>query len=151
MVLSSYKNLKVSLVVLLLLKITWSLWAGSMTLVIFFFYSFQTTNYAFVNSCLDWSNALFANLPLSTLNPLQPVQNFVARLTYCCYKFTNLSPILQNLHLLIKLISKSFLLTIKFIIPLLPLTYLFTWPWGTYFAHLFSLILFFPFFFSHGR
>ncbi len=60
--------------------------------------SFETLMHAFISSRLDYCNSLFANLPASTLRPLQLVQNYAARLILRRSKFSHITPVLYELH-----------------------------------------------------
>jgi len=51
-----------------------------------------------VTSRLDFHNALLANLPMSTLRPLQLAQNVAARLVSGTRKSEHISPVLDSLH-----------------------------------------------------
>src|SRR5215475_63061 len=51
-----------------------------------------------VSSKLDFRNSLFAHLPISTIRPLQLVQNSLARAVYSSRKFDHVSPLLRSLH-----------------------------------------------------
>ena len=53
---------------------------------------------AFVLSRLDYCNALFAGLPVSTLAPLQRVQNAAARLVLGLKWYEHITPALKHLH-----------------------------------------------------
>ena len=57
-----------------------------------------TLTQALVTSRLDFQNALFINLPKSTLAPLQLAQNAAARLVSGAKKSDHISPILSSLH-----------------------------------------------------
>ena len=47
---------------------------------------------------LDFQNALLVNLPKSTVAPLQPAQNTVARLVLVTRELDHISPVLDYLH-----------------------------------------------------
>jgi len=51
-----------------------------------------------VSSKLDFCNSLYADLPISTIRPLQLVQNSLARAVYSSRKFDHVSPLLRSLH-----------------------------------------------------
>src|SRR5215475_8810577 len=51
-----------------------------------------------VSSKLDFCNSLYADLPMSTIRPLQVVQNSLARAVYSSRKFDHVSPLLRSLH-----------------------------------------------------
>ena len=60
--------------------------------------SFETLIHAFVTSKLDYCNSLFSNLPKSTLQPLQSIQNYAARLIFRRSLYDHVTPLLRELH-----------------------------------------------------
>nr|XP_049600686.1 radical S-adenosyl methionine domain-containing protein 1, mitochondrial isoform X1 [Syngnathus scovelli] len=58
----------------------------------------ETIIHAFITSRLDYCNALFSDLPKSSIKSLQLVQNAAARLLSRTRKFDHITPILANLH-----------------------------------------------------
>lgn len=78
--------------------------------------SFETIIHAFITSKLDYCNSLFMNLPSSTINRLQSIQNFAARLVLRKGKFCHITPLLKQLHWLPvrdRIVFKILLLTFK--------------------------------------
>jgi len=53
---------------------------------------------ALLMSMLDYCNSMLAGLPMSTLEPLQRVQNAAARLVLCLGRFDHVTPSLIQLH-----------------------------------------------------
>ena len=58
----------------------------------------KTLIHSVVTSRLDYSNALYTNLPKYQVNKLQRVQNTAARLVCNVSKYDHISPILKSLH-----------------------------------------------------
>ena len=76
--------------------------------------SFETLVHAFVSSKLDYCNSLFINLPNSTINGLQAIQNYAARLVLRQGRFCHITPLLKKLHWLLvkdRISFKTLLLT----------------------------------------
>ena len=65
---------------------------------------------------LDYCNSLFINLPSSSLNHLQCIQNFAARLLLRQSRYSHATPLLKHLHWLPvqdRVVFKLMLLTYK--------------------------------------
>lgn len=60
--------------------------------------SFEILIHAFISSKLDYCNSLFINLPNCTLNSLQAIQNYAARLVLKQGRFCHITPLLESLH-----------------------------------------------------
>ncbi len=78
--------------------------------------------HAFMNSRLDYCNALLGGCPASSINKLQIVQNAAARVLTRSRKYYHITPILQSLHCPIKfhIIYKILLLAYKALNDLAP-------------------------------
>ncbi len=50
------------------------------------------------NSRLDTCNSILAGAPVSTVRPLQPIQNTATRLVFNLPKFSHTTPLLHSLH-----------------------------------------------------
>ena len=78
--------------------------------------SFETLIHAFISSKLDYCNSLFVNLPKRSINDLQAIQNYAARLVLKQGRYCHITPLLKYLHWL-KVIDridfKLLLLTFK--------------------------------------
>ena len=61
-------------------------------------YSTQLLVHAMVISQLDYCNSLLASLPACVIQPLQLIQNAVARLVFNLPKFSHITPLLRSLH-----------------------------------------------------
>ena len=55
---------------------------------------------ALVISCLDYCNSLLAGLPASAIKPLQRIQNTAARLMFNLPKFSHVTPLFRDHHML---------------------------------------------------
>ena len=60
--------------------------------------SFECLIHAFISSKLDYCNSLFINLPSSSINLLQSIQNFAARLILRKGRYCHITPLLKQLH-----------------------------------------------------
>lgn len=83
--------------------------------------------HALVTSRLDFQNALLANLPQSTLRPLQLAQNSAARLITGAKKRDHITPVLRHLHWLPvpkRIMYKLIILTYKVVHDISPPRYL---------------------------
>lgn len=59
---------------------------------------FQTVVHALVITKLDYCNSLFANLPAKSIQKLQSIQNFAARLIRRRNRSSHVTPLLRDLH-----------------------------------------------------
>ena len=77
---------------------------------------FETLIHAFISSRIDYCNSLFINLSKSTINGLQAIQNYAARLVLRQGRFCHITPLLKTLQWLLvpdRIDFKTLLLTFR--------------------------------------
>ena len=60
--------------------------------------NFESLMHAFITSRLDYCNSLFTNISQSTINQLQSIQNYAARLILRRGLYSHITPLLFELH-----------------------------------------------------